>query len=533
MNSTATSRGWPSGRLAWRLGSAGLLGLLVACTAQPAPQPAAREEAAAPPPAPQGAAPAAAPAATPLPQKLLKIEPVKGYIGDRFTVAGEGLPSNASVDVLWSTVDAAWDMKPTAETVQYYDRTFTPSRISLGRATTDAEGRVNASLTVPDDYGELHDIFVVLDGQDVARGGYRILPQITMAPTQGPVGTPIRIEARGFGWKPWESTKAISYDNKYTGFLSAVTTRGSASAVIRAVGPVGKHTIDVGAAGQMVPYINWEQSPQAHIPKFHFEFTVTADPGPPPATLEWPQGGPGIVAVNGDAPKTTASGIENVALVSAGKVSAAITPAAGPILSKASLKVANLPPGMTVDFLWMTARGSRTSGSGWFLAEIPMGRAMTGPDGSLTHAFDIPDDLGGWHTVKIVAGGQVLAEVPYLVQPSLVGVTPGRVKAGETFSVQIKGVGWTELDNTYTVVYDNAYVGFACGFNSNGDVTVNLRAAGGPGTHLIDLYPTIYKGQGKPPWLYDMPMLTALQDHPSLSLGYRLPIFRLAIEVVE
>ncbi|MBI3979098.1 MAG: hypothetical protein HY331_13015, partial [Chloroflexi bacterium] len=129
---------------------------------------------------------------------------------------------------------------------------------------------------------------------------------------------------------------------------------------------------------------------------------------------------------------------------------------------------------------------------------------------------------------------KILVEVPFFVERSLVGVTPTRVKAGEKFKVQLKGVGWTEIDNGVAITYDNAYIGYACGFNSNGDVTVDLVATGGPGTHLIDLYPMIYQGgHGKYPWQYNMPMLTFAQDHPGLALGYRLPTFRLAIEVVE
>jgi hypothetical protein len=63
------------------------------------------------------------------------------------------------------------------------------------------------------------------------------------------------------------------------------------------------------------------------------------------------------------------------------------------------------------------------------------------------------------------------------------------VKVSETFTVQIKGVGWTELNNMVAVTYDNAAMGYACGFNSNGDVTINSVATGHPGTHLIDLIP--------------------------------------------
>ena len=107
------------------------------------------------------------------------------------------------------------------------------------------------------------------------------------------------------------------------------------------------------------------------------------------------------------------------------------------------------------------------------------------------------------------------------------------MKLGESFSVQIKGSGWTELDNTVAVSYDNATLGYACGFNSDGDITINLVATGHPGTHLIDLYPAIYKGLDRVPLNYQTPFLSFARDFPALALGYRLPAYRLAIEVVE
>lgn len=100
--------------------------------------------------------------------------------------------------------------------------------------------------------------------------GQRVLPEFSVSPLEGPVGTPITIRARGLGWKNWKSTWVVSWDNKYAGFISAVTMRGTAVAVVRAAGPIGKRTIGVWHAGQTVPYLNWEQSPQAHIPIFRW-----------------------------------------------------------------------------------------------------------------------------------------------------------------------------------------------------------------------------------------------------------------------
>jgi hypothetical protein len=146
----------------------------------------------------------------------------------------------------------------------------------------------------------------------------------------------------------------------------------------------------------------------------------------------------------------------------------------------------------------------------------------------------VPDTLGGHHAVRVVSDGRVLAETGYFVERSLETPPPQRVKAGEKFTIRIKGVGWTELDNGFAVTYDNSWIGYACGFASNGDVTLELVATGGAGTHLIDFYPMIYdNGHGKFPWQYTTPQLTFARDHPSLGVGYRLPTFRMAIEVVD
>ena len=171
--------------------------------------------------------------------------------------------------------------------------------------------------------------------------------------------------------------------------------------------------------------------------------------------------------------------------------------------------------------------------SGWNLENVPLSNATTKPDGSLTINIEIPEDLGGWHVVKLTGRNQPPMEIPYYVEQSLVAVKPKRVKVGETFTIQIKGVGWSELDNTLAVTYDNAAMGYACGFNSNGDVTINLVATGHPGTHLIDLYPAIYKGKDRVPWNYQTPFLTFARDFPALALGYRIPAYRLAIEITE
>jgi hypothetical protein len=472
--------------------------------------------------------------AAPAPVKLLKVEPVKGYVGDSFTISGEGMPAGQKIEFFWSTVDAEYVTKVLIDNVEYHERKYDEKRVAFGSAVVDAQGKIKAKFAAPEDFGEVHDIYAVVDGQDAARGGFRILRSATIAPTEGPVGTPITVTVKGMGWRGFEQFMGLRYDNKYSGEISAVTTKGTAVFQIRAAGAPGKHIIQLNNSTAYAPgaYLNTQQSPQAYIyahldnrQEFRFAFNVTKDAGPPPDKLVWPDANR-MANLAADAARTTMS--MKPALAS----SATFTPASGPVHSQTTLRATGLPPNTEIGLHFVTARGNRMTPSGWNLDSLALATVTSKADGALMANIQIPDDLGGWHMVKLAARDRVLAEVPFYVEQSLVQVSPKRVKVGEPFTIQIKGSGWTELDNTVAVTYDNAAMGYACGFNSNGDITINLIASGEPGTHLIDLYPAIYKGKDRVPWNYQTPFLTYEKDFPALSLGYRLPAYRLAIEVV-
>ena len=481
------------------------------------------------------AAQSSKPNGAPSPLKLLKVEPVKGYSGDSFTITGEGFPANKKVEFLWSTVDAAYVTKVLADNLEYHERKYDEKRVSIGSVSADAHGRVQAKFFAPEDFGELHDIYAAVDGQDVGRGGFRILRSAAITPAEGPVGTPITVTVKGLSWRGFEQFMALRYDNKYTGEISAVRTKGTAVFQFRAAGPAGKHVIQLNNSTAYAPgaYLNTQQSPQAYIyahldnrQEFRFTFNVTKDTGLPADILQWPDKSR-VAPMNAETPRTTMS------ITPSAPISATLAPASGPVNSPTTLRATGLPPNTEVGLFFVTARGNRMTPSGWNLDNVPLATATTKSDGSFTATLKIPDDLGGWHMVKLSARDRVLAEAPYYVEQSLVTVTPKRVKVGEPFTVQIKGVGWTELDNTLAVTYDNAVIGYACGFNSNGDVTINLIASGHPGTHLIDLYPAIYRGKDRVPWNYQTPILTYARDFPALAHGYRIPAYRLAIEVVQ
>jgi hypothetical protein len=175
-----------------------------------------------------------------------------------------------------------------------------------------------------------------------------------------------------------------------------------------------------------------------------------------------------------------------------------------------------------------------------------------------------PDDLGGFHVLQVKKGDLVVAQVSIYIKASIfmytdkngkvlsaglakadtsplpeprtgAGVPTLKFKQGEEFTIALKGVGWTQMDNTMAVTYDNAHVGYGCGFNSNGWTVIHMFATGEPGTHIIDLHPQLYAYQ--PSFAntqYSMlPLLTNFNDDPALALGYQLPSIHFEITVTK
>ena len=147
---------------------------------------------------------------------------------------GDGFTPGKKVEFFWSTVEAIYATKVMTDNVEYHERKYDEKRVAFGSALVDAQGRVSAKFTAPEDFGEVHDLYAVIDGQDAARGGFRILRSAASTPTEGPVGTPITVTVKGMGWQGFEQFMALRYDNKYTGEISAVTTKGTAVFQIRA-----------------------------------------------------------------------------------------------------------------------------------------------------------------------------------------------------------------------------------------------------------------------------------------------------------
>ena len=457
---------------------------------------------------------------------LVKLSVDQGPPGTKTIFSATGLAPNKDVTIIWNTSDVQWMLDLRSDSVDYIGRKVPKFGVVYGTTTTDASGAFRLATKFPRDFGGLHDIYAVIDGVKVAKGGALVTRKFEIWPKKGPIGTTIHINVIGLGSSLYESGAGIYYDNKFAGVATANWTRGVAHATIRAAGPVGKHTIESSSAMQS-DYLNPQQSPIPWANLHDVTFKVTKDAGAPKASTEWPMN------VKPTVPPSTTLGDEDVV----GDGTASLSKTRGIVNSITQMTARNLDPSTRLTLAWKTVVGNRVNCQGicWTFERTAIGTATTDANGAIQVGVRIPDGLGGWHVIQLLRGDNVVAEVPFYVERNFVHISATKVKRGQQITIHLKGVGWTQLDNTAAVLYDNSYIGYGCGFNSNGDVQIKVTATGQPGTHLIDLYPMLYSQN--PVYttaVYGMvPFLSFRRDAPGLAAGYRLPAIHLAIDIVK
>ena len=466
--------------------------------------------------------PAAAAPASGLGPEITVGEPSNGYVGRLdvspkhapagapVTLSAEGLPPNQEFQLVWTTASGAWNVTDT----EYHGREFTPVAYRIANVRSDQTGRLAATFTTPEDYGFLHDIVLQQGSRLMTQVAFNLDMTVEVSPKNGPPGTPIKIDIKGIGYRSLYNSWDVIYDNAFTGWISSITTKGSASFTIPAAGGPGTHVIEIMHGELTFPYRNPEQNPAPGRPRFAFQFDVTdgAPILPPP-------------------PEQQAQKVVRV-LPPVGELVA--EPRFAGVGESVLVRGEGLVPGKDYKLNWTRVVGNRMMGPGaeqpgrtnWEELSKVVAEGKADANGKVAFRFPTPDDLGGTHGLWI-DNGSARKFGSFYVKPTALPVDVTRGPAGTTFTIHLKGGGWTETANIYHVVYDNNYTGYVCAFNSQGDVEIFMKATGAPGVHFIDLYPGIYKGTETRPNNFRIPQLTYADDHP----GEDLPAFHFAFEV--
>jgi hypothetical protein len=486
----------------------------------------------------------------------LTVSKNQGKIGDAITISGIGLKASTELTLTWSTAKGAWKAQLLPNSVNYTGYQWDKFSVVLAKVTTDANGAFTLATTIPEDFGGPHDIYATIGGIAVGKTGIQVTPSVSITPDRGPVGTPITITYKGMGPNLYTAGISVLWDNNFAGEAQSIWTRGTSTFKIYAAGKIGKHLV-CGMDGIGVQYMNINQSPVPYAGGDCVDFMTTRDNGPAPAFVTYPQD---------VTPTTTQRTLMNEQIDPASKAVMNVSKTSGVVGDKIAVDVSGLAASTEYAITWANVVGSRvncTTGTCWIYSGEKLASVTSDAQGKVSTEVAIPDHLGGFHALQIKKGDLAQAQQSIFVKQSIFvnkdaagvevaglakafaskapeprnasGTPTLKFKAGDEITVAMKGVGWTQLDNTMALTYDNNYVGYGCGFNSDGYMVIHLRATGAPGTHIIDLHPIMYTNQ--PSFAntqYGMlPILSYNTDFVGLALGYKQPAVHFEIQIVR
>lgn len=446
------------------------------------------------------------------------------YVGDIITLEGADLPEDDALDVVWHSANGGWGVIADAEIV---GPQFHPRQDRITSVEADDGGSFTTEFVVPEDYGGEHRIELrSADGESVAESSLTVTPWFELDRSSAPLGETFQITGYGIGPNAITNNYQVTWDNGMVGFMTGTMNRGTATAEIRAAGPVGDHVIQIWRNVKGVPFLqNNTQSlfgPVAGGRKSVWNVEVT-EPEVKPETM-WVD------------PLVRETPLEShyPDLDEETDAELTVTPTSGQPGTTATISGRAFPSETTIDLIWYTHVGNRIAGIPIQPEPLPevLPTITTDEDGRFDVEVTIPRGSGSTRPIVAEIEGRSVAVTGFVMQPDVVDITPKQGPPGTEIEIELSGIGWPKYENAYYFVYDNRPVGYVCGLESDegrGVVHTRLRATGEPGYHFIDVYPSFFETKEELPDFTQKVHLSYQDNHPVRPL----PALHFTFEVTE
>jgi len=142
-----------------------------------------------------------------------------------------------------------------------------------------------------------------------------------------------------------------------------------------------------------------------------------------------------------------------------------VSPAHAPAGTPVALTAERLPPGEEFQLVWTTAVGTwkvadaEYHGRDFTPVAYEIARAKTDAAGRLSINFIVPEDYGFLHEILLQQGLRLFTKVAFNLDMT-VEISPKSGPPGTPIKVDVKGIGYRSLYNSWDVVYDNFFTGW-------------------------------------------------------------------------
>src|SRR5437763_16958613 len=92
--------------------------------------------------------------------------------------------------------------------------------------------------------------------------------------------------------------------------------------------------------------------------------------------------------------------------------------------------------------VWERSVGSRVTDGGFTPQENEIGEITTDVHGRIDRTLTIPDELGGLHGLALRRGDDLVARTHFVIETSIIDVSPRSCHAGSQVTITSQGVGW-------------------------------------------------------------------------------------------
>ena len=202
----------------------------------------------------------------------------KGIVGGVIPYALAGFPPNAHVVLRWDTRDGVMKAGGVYEDTNL-GWIFTETYAVLGEVDVDGTGVASGTLPIPEDFGGEKRLEALVDGVVLAEESFLLIGRFTATLSED--GTQVLLHGTGLGWEKYTAGYNVLYDGKEMGWITGMTTRGTAHASVPVVGESGMHTIEVFGGQSGYPFLNKHETSWPWERVYRFAFMIEEPPAPP------------------------------------------------------------------------------------------------------------------------------------------------------------------------------------------------------------------------------------------------------------
>ncbi len=167
----------------------------------------------------------------------LDLAPDRGIVSSKTMLRGAGLPPNARLPLVWCTLVGGGILASAVGDVREWRR-------PLGEVRTGADGSFTMPFKIPDDRGGNHRIEICRGSDVLAAADFVVLPSLVSYTEQVRAGETVNIHIQGGGYRDYDKTYALTYDNSYIGYSCGGSNSGNLRFRFTATGAPGTHLLD-------------------------------------------------------------------------------------------------------------------------------------------------------------------------------------------------------------------------------------------------------------------------------------------------